>query len=155
LSAALECGWRVERNMGHHGSIVLEVFDTTGDLMGLAASTPRRLLSIDAAWRGVTWDQDGRRHWWAIAIGHARSDTDLRVSFARRRRNGVVQRTQAAIARCDGLWMAVGAGLQTTVSLRQGPYHHVHRVSATVRTPASTSVDRHDLRLRTSQLRRA
>jgi hypothetical protein len=154
LSAALACGWRVERKVGDQGSSVLEVFDATGGLMGFAASTPRCLLSIDAAWRGVTWDQDGRRHWWAIAVGHAPRDTGLRVSFARRRRNGVVQRTQAALAGSDGLWMAVGAGLQTTVSLRQGRQHLVHRVSATVRTPASTSVDGHGLRLRTSQLPR-
>jgi hypothetical protein len=139
LPTALESGWRVERKVRDDKASVLEVFDSTGDLMGFVATTPHRLVSIDAAWRSLTFDQDGRRRWWAVAIGHAFRDTDLRLSFARRGRKGVVRRTPAAIAAADGLWVAVAAGHQTAVSLRQGPHHHVHRVSATFRAPVSTS----------------
>ncbi|MDX6255829.1 MAG: hypothetical protein QOJ11_2163 [Frankiales bacterium] len=134
LSPALDSGWRVERKLRDDGASVLEVFDSTGDTVGLVASRPRALVAIDAAWRGVTWDQDRRPRWWAVAIGHALRDTDLWVSFAKRRRNGGVRRTPAAIAAADGLWVAVAAGHQTTVSLRQGRHDHVQRVSATFRT---------------------
>jgi hypothetical protein len=133
LSPALDSGWRVERKLRDDGASVLEVFDSTGDTVGLVASRPRALVAIDAAWRGVTWDQDRRPRWWAVAIGHALRDTDLWVSFAKRRRNGGVRRTPAAIAAADGLWVAVAAGHQTTVSLRQGRHDHVQRVSATFR----------------------
>jgi hypothetical protein len=112
---------------------LVEVFDSAGQLMGSVTSAPLDLVSIDAAWRGVTWDPVGRRRWWAVAIGHAGRDCDLAVSFARRCRDGVVQRTPAATTRADGLWVGVAAGRQTTVSLRQGPHHQVRRASPTFR----------------------
>jgi hypothetical protein len=123
----------VEQTIRGDGASVLEVFDSIGDMVGLVASRPRDLVAIDAAWRGVSWDEDRRPHWWAVAIGHACRETDPWVSFSRRCRDGLIRRTSAAITAADGLWVAVAAGHQTTVSLRQGPHHHVHRVSATFR----------------------
>jgi hypothetical protein len=126
-------GWRLHHHVEANARRVIEIYDASCDLVGLIASTQQPLVSIDAAWRGLTAEAEGERRWWALAIGHAHRDTDPCIVFAGKPARGGVQRTMVTPVVVDGLWVATVSGRQATVSLRQGPHQYLHRVSPTIR----------------------
>jgi hypothetical protein len=123
-------GWRVDRREDHDGRAVLEVTDADGDLVALAGSTRRPMLSVDAAWRGVAADAEYQHRWWALAIGHAGSNgAPPAVTFTRRVTvTGSIRRTVVEPYVWHGLWIAAVPGLYTSISCSQDGAHRLRRL---------------------------
>jgi hypothetical protein len=123
-------GWRLRQRLQRNGRVALEITDDTADLVGLITSTNLPMLSVDGAWRGRANLVDGRRRWWALAIGHATtSDDDPAVTFTwRPGQRGNPHRTVVRPMLLHGLWIAAVPGLQTTVTCRQGPEQRIRRL---------------------------
>jgi hypothetical protein len=126
-------GWRLSHFVQPTGQRVIEIHDTSRDLVAFVASATRPVVSIDAAWRGLGADPAGEQQWWALAIGHARRKPDPQVTFASRFAHGQVRRTTVTPNVVDGLWVALVSGRQGTVTFRQGPHQCIHRISPTFR----------------------
>jgi hypothetical protein len=111
-------GWHVSRLEQPDGRSLLEVADADGDLVGLAGSTIRPALSVDAAWRGVGYDASGNRRWWALAIGHAGANgAQPVVTFTRHvDANRHPRRAVVRHSTWHGLWLAAAAGPYTSIS---------------------------------------
>jgi hypothetical protein len=128
--------WLLRQSPKGAGQRVMEVFDASRDLVGFVASSSHPLTSIGGAWRGISVQGSGVREWWALAIGHAYQDPEPCVVFTSRSSSGRLHRSFVTPTLTDGLWVATASGHQDAVSLRQGPRHHVQRVSSTFRGPA-------------------
>jgi hypothetical protein len=124
-------GWSLHRRVQRNGRAVIEINDETDDLMGLITSTTLPMLTVDAGWRGRGFAEDGTRHWWALAIGHASTnEDDPVVTFVRRiGARGYPRRTVVRTWRLQGLWIAAAPGQHTTVSCRQGPERRIRRLA--------------------------
>jgi hypothetical protein len=133
IDVRLPGGWWLRHFVQATGQRVIEIHDTSRDLVALVASATWPHVSIDAAWRGFSAMATGERRWWALAVGHARRGTDPTVTFASRLPRGQVRRLTVTPNVIDGLWVAMAFGPQGTVSLRQGPHQRVHRISPTFR----------------------
>jgi hypothetical protein len=125
-------GWLLHRGLLSNGRHVLEVNNHLGDLVGLLVSSSLSTVSVDSAWRGLTYDDDGRRRWGSLAIGHVTDDddetgvtflVDLNITFARR----VVLRPRQS----RGLWYAAAPGLYSTVNCHHRNGHAVSRIANT------------------------
>ena len=113
-------GWHLHHHMETSGRRLIEIYDVSRDLVGFVASTDQPLVSIRAAWRGLTREADGDRRWWTLAIGHANLHAQPCVTFTSRTRDRRLLRTIVTPVAIDGLWVLMVSGRQTTVSLRQG-----------------------------------
>jgi hypothetical protein len=131
INVQLPGGWGLRHLVQATGPRVIEIYDTSRDMVGFVASTKRPIASIAAAWRGFSADRSGERHWWALAIGHAHRDTEPQVSFASLSSRGHVRRMTVIPTVTDGLWVAMATGRQGTVRLRQGPLQRTCRVAPT------------------------
>jgi hypothetical protein len=133
-------GWRLRQRVQPNGRVVVEIFDATGELMGLITSTTLPMLTVDAAWRGRACLADGTHQWWALAIGHAfASDDDLTAVFTLRLGpHNNPRRAVVRPARTQGLWIAAAPGLHTSVACRQGHEHRIRRLAPGARVHAHT-----------------
>jgi hypothetical protein len=113
-------GWHLHHHMETSGRRLIEIYDVSRDLVGFVASTDQPLVSIGAAWRGLTREADGDRRWRTLAIGHANLHAQPCVTFTSRTRDRRLLRTIVTPVAIDGLWVLMVSGRQTTVSLRQG-----------------------------------
>jgi hypothetical protein len=139
-------GWQVGFRAQPDGRTVVEVTDEDETLAGLMASGRLPILSIDAAWRGVTSDPGGRRQWWALAIGHAPAEAGLpSVTFTHG--TGVTGHGPSTpqpppvdglwVAH-DGLWVAAAAGRYTQVRLTARSATQVRRLRPVTARPAES-----------------
>jgi hypothetical protein len=128
---ALPAGWRLRHYARWNGRSVFEIFDADHDLAGLVASTPHPRQSVDAAWRGHWIDTSVGRRWWALAMGHASGHARPLVTFAGRLPHGRVHRTTVTPTVVDGLWIAVVFGRHGAVTMRDGAFQQVRRISPT------------------------
>jgi hypothetical protein len=132
-TGGLPGGWLLRHYVGSNGRSVFEIFDAHHDLVGLTANTGHRQNSVDAAWRGHRNDVGVGRRWWALAMGHVDVDARPSVTFVGRLPHGCARRTTITPTVVDGLWIAVVFGRHGAVTLRQGAFHHVMRISPTWR----------------------
>jgi hypothetical protein len=126
-------GWLLRHYVRWNGRSVFEIFDANHDLVGLIASTGHPRSSVDAAWRGHRNDDDLGPRWWALAMGHVEGDARPSVRFAGRLPHGRVRRTTVTPIVVNGLWIAVVVGRHGSVTLRQGAFQQVMRISPTWR----------------------
>ncbi|MCW2538426.1 MAG: hypothetical protein JWN95_151 [Frankiales bacterium] len=124
-------GWCLQHHMKARGRRLIQIYDVSGALVGFVASTDQPLVSVGAAWRGLTRDAGADPRWWTLAIGHANLDPQPSVTFTSRLRDRRLLRTVVTPVAIDGLWVTMVAGRQATVSLQQGPRRHQHRVLPT------------------------
>jgi hypothetical protein len=132
-TVGLPGGWLLRHYVRWNGRSVFEIFDAHHDLVGLIANTGDPRNSVDAAWRGHRNDAGVDRHWWALAMGHVDGDARPSVTFAGRRPHGGVRRTTITPIVVDGLWIVAVLGRHGAVTLRQGAFHQVMRISPTWR----------------------
>lgn len=121
-------GWRLHHRLEAKGRRLIEIYDVSRALVGFVASTNRTLVSVDAAWRGLTLTAGGDRRWWTLALGHAALQFPPSVTFMRRNRDQRLIRTVVVPLSVEGMWVTMVSGRQTSVSLRQGSRQHHHRV---------------------------
>jgi hypothetical protein len=131
-------GWSLHQRVQPNGRAVIEIKDDSDDLVGLITSMSVPMLTVDAAWRGWSYTVDGRRRWWALAIGHASTnDEESLVTFTRRiGPRGSRRLTVTRPSRVHGLWIAAAAGLHTSITYRQGAEHRIRRVAPVPRLHA-------------------
>jgi len=125
-------GWTVGVWVGPDGHTMADVTSSRGALAYLTSSgTGRADLSIDAGWAGCGAGPDGRRQWWALAIGHASAGLCQVVSFGRRASGRIERMTLPSEATSglwmvhDGLWIAAAAGRYTHVRLTAQSTEHI------------------------------
>jgi hypothetical protein len=116
-------GWTVGVWVGPDGHTVADVTSPSGTLAYLTSSSTRQAgLSIDAGWAGCGAGPDGKRQWWALAIGHAAAGLSQVVSFGRRASGRRIERMTLPSEAPSGLWM-VHDGLWIAAAI--GRYTHV------------------------------
>ncbi|MDQ1607000.1 MAG: hypothetical protein QOJ18_1367 [Microbacteriaceae bacterium] len=135
-TGGLPGGWLLRHHVRSNGRSVFEILDAHHDTVGLTANTGHPRNSVDAAWRGHWNDPGVGRRWWALAMGHVDGDARPSVTFVGRLPNGCARRTSITPIVVDGLWIAVVFGRHGAVTLRQGAFHHVMRISPTWRSRA-------------------
>jgi hypothetical protein len=124
-------GWLLHHDARSNGRSVFEIFDARDHRVGLIASTRDPRHSVDAAWRGEWTDTRIGCRWWALAMGHARSDARPMVTFASRLPHGRVRRTTVTPTVVNGLWIAVVFARCGAVTMRDGAFQQVRRISPT------------------------
>jgi hypothetical protein len=132
-TVGIQGGWLLRHHVRSKGRSMFEIFDAHHDLVALIASTGHPRRSVDAAWRGHRNDAGIGRRWWALAMGHVEGDARPSVTFAGRLPHGRVRRTTVTPIVVDGLWIAVVLGRHGAVTLRQGAFQQVMRISPTWR----------------------
>jgi hypothetical protein len=133
IDIKLGSGWWIRHLEARSGRRVIQIYDTSWDLVAFVASTTRPMISIDSAWRGYRLDDQGEPRWWTLAIGHAHSEPGLVVTFSSRSSTGQLLRVTVGASVIGGLWVAAIPGRQSSVSLRQGPHWRIRRISPTYR----------------------
>jgi hypothetical protein len=99
-------GWTVGVWVGPDGHTMADVTSSRGALAYLTSSgTGRAGLSIDAGWAGCGAGPDGKRQWWALAIGHASAGLSQVVSFGRRASGRRIERMTLPSEATSGLWL--------------------------------------------------
>ena len=126
-------GWTVGVWVGADGRAMADVTSPSGTLAYLtSSSTCQEGSSIDAAWAGCGAGPDGKRQWWALAIGHASAGLSQVVAFGRRASGRRIERmtlpSEAASGMWmvhDGLWIAAATGRYTHVRLTARSTEHI------------------------------
>jgi hypothetical protein len=115
-------GWKVGVWVGPDGHTVADVTSSSGTLAYVTSGTRRADVSIDAGWAGCGPGPDGKRQWWALAIGHASVGLNHVVSFGRRASGRRIERMTLPSEAPSGMWM-VHDGLWIAAAV--GRYTHV------------------------------
>jgi hypothetical protein len=116
-------GWQVGVWVGPDGLVVADVTSPGGTLAYLTSSgTGQADPSIDAGWAGCGAGPDGKRQWWALAIGHASPRLSHVVSFGRHASGRRIERMTLPSEAPSGLWMVL-EGLWIAAAV--GRYTHV------------------------------